>query len=354
MSATLTRQKEYPTNYPADAVKILDTMSFTDGRNLKLIGSMSLRSQQYAGDYDGFEVVPHAPVSSLAHRFQTIVKNLLALPNAYVGDIKCGVVEEWDVNGKTRDVTRSRRKVDELYTKGVISQTEAQEAHKLLADPLLAEDIKFHILRWRPTDILRGHLTYRGETFQLKDAMATKGITKLDVVGLVANNKYTEFSVIYEFRDENGNILNKVRYDVVSELKADIKLYKHKGFPMKALKRKFALAKITNNTRELRRLQPILNGDLGRLYSVVSDLGTLLYLLEHRMGDTKLMRFELNQMVGRLSTVYETDAYLKQEHAILGDIAKALKAPKSQLFVRVKEVYDRIKQVLDDASAKYL
>jgi hypothetical protein len=354
MSEALTRQKEYPTNYPTDAVAILDAMSFTDGRNLRLIGSMSLRSQQYAGDYDGFEVVPPASVSSLAHRFQSIVKRLLAMPNAYVGDIKCGVIEEWDVNGETRDVTRSRRKIDELYQKGIISQTEAKEAHTLLADPLLAGDIKFHILRWRPTDILRGHLTYRGKTFHLKDAIATKGVTKLDVVGEVNNNKYTEFSVIYEFRDEKGRILNKVRYDVVKELRHDVEFYIKKGMPMKALKRKFALAKITNDYQEMGRLQPILNGDLGRLYSVTSDLGTILYLLEHRMGDTKVIKTSLDLMVGRLANVYETDAYLKQEHNVLGEIASALKSPKTQMLPRVRKVYDRLMNVLNESASKYV
>jgi len=50
--------KEYPTNYPADAIAVLDSMSVTKGKGVELVGSMSLRSQQYAGDYDANDFVP--------------------------------------------------------------------------------------------------------------------------------------------------------------------------------------------------------------------------------------------------------------------------------------------------------
>ena len=60
--------KEYPDNYPADAVRILDAMSF--GKGLVLLGSMSLRSQQYAGDYDGFEQVKmKGPVDTVLRKY---------------------------------------------------------------------------------------------------------------------------------------------------------------------------------------------------------------------------------------------------------------------------------------------
>ena len=49
--------KEYPTNYPADAIAVLDSMSVTKGKGVELVGSMSLRSQQYAGDYDANDFV---------------------------------------------------------------------------------------------------------------------------------------------------------------------------------------------------------------------------------------------------------------------------------------------------------
>jgi hypothetical protein len=51
------RVKEYPTNYPEDVRTILKSMSFNDGRGLQIVGSSSIRSQQYAGDYDGYQVV---------------------------------------------------------------------------------------------------------------------------------------------------------------------------------------------------------------------------------------------------------------------------------------------------------
>ena len=43
-------KKNYPDGYSSDALEILTKMSFTNGRDLKILGSMSLRSQIYAGD----------------------------------------------------------------------------------------------------------------------------------------------------------------------------------------------------------------------------------------------------------------------------------------------------------------
>ena len=86
------RKRDFPTNYPSDAVRILRTMSF--GKGLLLVGSMAIRSQLYAGDYDGFEVVKceqktkTACLTHLRKRFQEIVAEIQRLPNVFLGDIK--------------------------------------------------------------------------------------------------------------------------------------------------------------------------------------------------------------------------------------------------------------------------
>ena len=48
--------KQFPQDYPRDALAILDAMSFTDGKSVMLLGSMSIRNQQYANDYDTYEI----------------------------------------------------------------------------------------------------------------------------------------------------------------------------------------------------------------------------------------------------------------------------------------------------------
>lgn len=352
MSEALTRQKEYPTNYPSDAMKVLDTMSFTDGKKIKLVGSMSLRSQQYAGDYDAFESVPPASVSSLTHRFKQIVKDLRGLPNTYIGDIKCGVIDEWDVVGdpRTRDITKSKRKLDELVKENVITPTERTEAETALKGKHPEKEIKFHILRWRLADIERGYVEHRGRKVTLEDAIQTDGLVKVDVVSLVQNNRYTDFSCVYEFHYPDGKVMNRVEYDMVWSLKRDIDYYGSQGQWVKVMKRQFALAKFLHNEDTLKYLNGILNGDLGRLYQIVSDLGTMLLLLENKKGDTKRMRYEIDQMVGRLSNIYSLSSYLKTEWDVLGTLKSALKSPT--LLPHVRKLYDRLEKIMNDTAYK--
>lgn len=333
MSEVLTK-KSFPENYPTDATTILDTMSFTHGKTIKLVGSMSLRSQQYAGDYDAYEVVPPSSVASLVSRFQHIVKDLIGLPNAYIGDIKAGVIDEWKVG---------KEGLSGLRTKGVITAAEEKEAKKGLP-----EDIKFHIVRWTPREVLRGRKTLRdGRVYTLTEAFRSPSIIKLDVVGLVNNSRYTDFSVIYELHDPTGKTLNPVKKDVGASLRDDIEHYTKKGEHFKVLKRKFALAKLKGNTKELKRLQPILNGDLGRLYQVVSDIGTLLYLLENHKGSLSKMKFEIDQFRGRLANIYSLKGYLRAEPGILDKIGEALKGTKTQMRSRLRVLDEELRGILN-------
>lgn len=352
MSEALTRQKVYPLNYPTDAIKVLDTMSFTDGKHIKLVGSMSLRSQQYAGDYDAFESVPPMSVSSLTHRFKQIVKDLRGLPNTYVGDIKCGVIDEWDVIGdpRTRDITKSRAKLDVLVRDNVITPNERDEAVKSLKGKFPEKEIKFHVLRWRPEEIERGFQEYRGRRVTLEDAIQTDGLCKIDVVSLVQNSRYTDFSCVYEFHYPDGKVMNNVDYDIAWSLRRDIAYYSSKGQWVKVMKRQFALAKFLHKEKTLKYLHPILTGDLGRLYQIVSDLGTMITLLENKKGDTKMMRYEIDQMIGRLSNIYSLPTYLKAEYDVLGTIKSALKSPS--LLPQVIRLNDTLEMLMNNAAKK--
>ena len=329
-------------------------MSFTDGKKVKLVGSMSLRSQQYAGDYDAYESVPPASVPSLVRKFKSIVKNLRGLPNTVIGDIKCGVIDEWDVVGdpRTRDLTKSRRKLDDLVKNNVITPTERKEAETALKGKFPEKDIKFHILRWRPEEIERGWQEVRGRKVSLGDALQTNGLCKVDVVGLVQNNRYTDFSMIYEFHYPNGKVMNKMDYDIVGSLRRDIQYYTKKGKWVKVMKRQFALAKFEHRPETLKYIHAVLNSDLGRLYQIVSDLGTLLYLLEAKKGDTKRMRYEIDQMVGRLANIYALPSYLKAEWDVLGTIKSALKSPS--LLPQVKKLYERLEGVMDKEAKRFV
>jgi hypothetical protein len=366
------REKEYPSNYPDEAVQILEAMSF--GKGLQLVGSMSLRSQQYAGDYDGYEVVERhdksieTALSNLRQEFQSIIKKLRSMPNVYIGDIKSGVIEEWRVIPKTAGVKNekivgynsvaSKARLDTLLKSKVITKMEYEDAFALLKDaPTIPEflqakaTIKFHIIRWSVLEVLKNaHRLRNGRVITLEECFHTPGITKLDVIGLVQRSRYTDFSIIYEFRN-NGRTLNPEKIDISQSLEENIIAYLSEGNYFKVLKRLFALAKYTNDIKTAEELTPILNSDLGRLYHITSDIGTLETLLEeHSQVPIATIRYEIDQFKSRLSNIYTLKDYLKDENTILGEINTILRKPERQVGDALSRLGDKLNTILQKYS----
>jgi len=373
----LTLTKEYPTNYSADAIAVLDAMSFTDGRAVKLLGSMSLRSQQYAGDFDAYEVVQlneateEKALTKLAARFKQMIKNLRGMKDVYIGDCKAGSVEEWRVIPKEAGVVdgkltnfnamRSLKKVRQLQTDGVITDNEAKSAEEMLSGEmtpikfLIAKSkLKFHIVRWSVPEILQGSKVLRDKRrFTLEDAFSSPTIAKLDTIALVQNNRYTDFSIIYEFRNKD-KVLNPDKINIVQSVKENILYYEHENNPFKVLKRKFTLAKFENDIPTLEKLTPVLNSDLGRIYHIVGDIGTLQSLLEdHKNAPLKTIRYELDQFKNRMANVYTLPEFLRKEHDFLGDIEAMKKMTrKDQLLQRLRTMDNELSRILADGTRK--
>lgn len=358
------KSKAYPTDYPSDAVKVLDAMSM--GGDFQLFGSMSLRSQLYSGDYDGYEVIHKKGevkqvLAELRKQFQDNIKKLRVIPNTWIGDIKAGAVEEWRVIPRTAIVEKGRITgynsvqcrgvVDRLLKDKIISEKEAKDAIALLKtkpsvqDFIVAkESIKFHILRWSVQEILSNSKILRDDSrITLDQAFNLPGIAKLDVISLVANNRFTDFSVIYEFHC-NGKALNPDPSDIKTSLQEDVIAYTASGNYFKVIKRLFALAKLNKNTKLIGSITPILNSNLGLMYLIVNDIDTLCMLLEEKRVPMKLIRFEIDQFISRLSNVYTVGDYLKKDDTIVGEIHRILRLPQSKL----PSALDKLKNDLND------
>jgi hypothetical protein len=369
MNATrsdIVREKKYPSDYSSEAVDILDNM--TIGNDISLVGSMALRSQQYAGDFDAYEVVKKTgsktkALKELREKFQSNIKALRAMPNVFIGDIKAGVVDEWRViprNAIVRgekienyNAVQSRAIVDRLVENNIITRQEAKECYGLLKDnptvPQFLEakqKIKFHIIRWKVSEVLLNKKRLRdGRIITLEEAFSSPGITKLDVVALI-DNRYTDFSCIYQFR-LGKTILNPEPLNIKISLEESITALLSEGNFFKVLKRMFALAKLLNDTKMLNELNPVLNSDLGRLYQVVSDIDTLLYMLEeYSTLPVDTMKDEIDNFKTRLSNIYTLNDYIKKDDSIVGSIDRILQsvAGRKQLTTAL----EKLRKVLDD------
>ena len=377
------RTKKFPEDYPDDALTILKAMSFTDLEGLTMFGSMSLRGQLYSADFDGYEVVEmdekteSEALRSLSKAFRYIIRDLMRMKDVYIGDIKAGMVKDWQVvpdnikieDGKVKDYNpiRSRMRLDTLLSKGIIDESEHSKWKRLIKDKPSIEDIlemkkeiKPHIVRWTPEEVIQGFKELKDNIrFTLEDAFSSPAITKLDVIGLVQNSRYTDFSIIYEFRNKD-KVLNVGMSDIEPALKESMYAYYYDKNYFKMAKRMFALAKYKKDNSIIAKLAPMFNTDLGLIYSVMSDIGTLIYLIEHeKMIPYDRIKYQIDQFKGRLSNIYSLQKWFSEEPFIMERIRFLASMGKRQnrktLFVSaLKEIEGHLQKLLSYYSERML
>lgn len=340
-------EKRLEDHFSEPVMDVLRKMSFTDGKNVRLHGSAMIRSQQYFGDYDGVERVPLRSLSDGAKRFKEIVKRVRADERLRIDDIKCGEIPEWDVMRGARVVDgrivgvslpKSKRILERLSWS---DRTESElDRIRTPFDVLAAKKLfRDHIVRWTALEILAGEKRLPdGRVYTLEEGM-TSGMTKMDTIAIV-NGRAMEFSLIYEF-EMDGRVLNPLPTDVFTALREDI-LYYSTTNPFKALKRRFALAKLEGDTETGKMLTPLLNSDLGRLYRLIGAVSTLNKLIPSRnLGE---IRRQLDVLREGLGTIYSLTDVLKNEHAIIGRLNATLRNPTrlslSQLETTLQALLD--------------
>lgn len=356
MAEDITRQRKYPENYSDEIVSVLDAMSFTDGKGVKVAGSSAYRSMLYAADVDGYEIVSlrrEKPLDYLAKQFQKIVRQLKSRKGVYITDIKCGEVPEWRVipedarieeGGKVvgYDYAECIAKLEALLDSSIINRDTYRMAAKLLKKKPTAEEflaargeIKFHIVRWTAGEVMKGsQVLPDGREFTLQEGMGSPSRTKLDVIAY-ADDRFTEFSLIYEFRN-NGRVLNPYTEDPRKSISEDIVAALSTGNEIKAMKRMFSLARLDNDTKLMEEILPVLNGDKGRMYALKADIQTLVDVLKKNVS-LGVVKEEISQFKNRMAHIWHTDSFIKKEHRLLSQIDSILGTSNKAKMVRQLE-----------------
>jgi hypothetical protein len=119
-------------------------------------------------------------------------------------------------------------------------------------------------------------------------------------------------------------------------------------------KRIFALAKYKRYIDVLEKLSPLFNGDVGRLYMVYGDIGTLESLFE--ITDTipySKVNFEIDQFKGRLSNI-ALEKYIHRENDLFTMIDKLTNIPGSKYSRKqITELLKKIKTILSNLMSFY-
>jgi len=341
--------------YRKEIVEVVDILKI--GGDLEIVGSASIRNLSYWSDVDCYNIVNRKNINGLRKDFQDMIRRLQKLSLTYVGDVKCGQIDEWEVvkgevkEGKVHgyNYKQSRSKLDSLLKDEIISPDEFKEAKAFLKPKPNALDfleakqnIKFQIVRWSPAEILSNKKILRnGQIITLEQAFQN-GLTKVDCVRFI-ENRFIEISCIYEFQ-HNGVPLNKVNINISQSLQNDILLYKDTN-PFKALKRKFTLAKYKDDTATVNKLVPLLNKDVSILYLISADIGTIINLLEDRHVPVRLIKLEIRNFVSRLNNVY-IHKHSKIYDSLVKAIDKIVREPDKGMIQGLEAIKDKLDDIV--------
>ena len=354
---------------------VLNNISF-DSKNTDVLGSFGLKSQLYFSDIDCYEVVK-SPLTKVSQKFRRIINNLMKDPNVFIGDIKLGFNEDLRIIDERAMVknekvyyynyNKSLNKLNEI--KKYLTKEEIRQASKLLVqNPTekelleIKKNLRFHIVRWKPFEVIRGFKMLRNrKRYTFLEALKSKSLFKLDIVKFL-NDKFLDFSIIYDLRDSKGLKLNKVRFDVSTTLKQDIKTYLLKKDYYKVLKRKFSLLKYQyefqnkkENKPKIVVLSKILNGNLGTIYQVISNIDNIIYLIDNFDNlDKERIRTNIQTIIGRLSFIYN-NRFLREENDIVGDLLLTLTNKSiGNIGELLVDIYERLSKILNLEAKKYL
>lgn len=262
-------------------------------RDYKILGSNSIKNFLYPNDYDLYEKIN---IKNFTSNIKNVIEKLINMKNVYIGDIKIG---EYD-----------------------------NEA-----------------LRWKPKNILDGQLNFNNNTFSLLEASKLNGVKKLDVISYI-DNVYKEFSIIYD----DGKLQN-------NNLEDDIYKYLFDN-PMKSIKRILSLEiERKTNKKLINKIINFVNSDSGILYNVITDINTLIYIIENinNFNKNKIM-VEIDNFKNTLSRITEKTFLIKQKKIIklINSIEKIKVLDNEYYFNNLHKIKEILQRILNRNCHKFL
>lgn len=259
-------QKNLNLDFSNDVLKIIKCFNIND---VKLTGSMNNKIILFPNDYDCYDIIKKSftPLS-FKNKIQSVIKKLLKINNTYIGDIKFGVLE----NGSS--------------------------------------------IRWKVSEILKGFKIIDNKKYWLSSCLNDKSMKKIDVVHLVNNSIYKDFSCVYLLH-------NEMKDEAYESLKKDIYEYQREKNYFKMLKRIYSLISYKND-KICHILVDFFNSSVGQLNNIMSDINTIDYLLENQFKiPIKRLNNEIDNFKNRFSTII-INSFLKKQKKIIKLINKII------------------------------
>lgn len=154
-------------------------------------------------------------------------------------------------------------------------------------------------LRWNKHEVKRGYKNIDGYIILFTDCLQQQSRIKLDIVAIDKDHNITEYSDIYMIKIGNLYLTpEETGEEIKTSILGNVYAYANDKKYFKALKRLYSYAKLANIKNIQNDLITIFNSSLGVDYKTMSDLGTLLMLLEQKFKpiDKEIILTHLKKM----------------------------------------------------------
>ena len=248
-------------DFPQELQKLFHFMDISS--NFKLIGSSQYKNFLYSSDYDLNDYFKSNNTTNvlqnLHNEFKNKFKEAKLNPNMYITDFKCGQVSD--------------------------------------KEPI----------RWNYKNIMKGYQLINKKRYNFIDCIMQKSIMKMDLIVFV-NNIAVEITDNYFITIKNKSNFDKHDEDKNNSIKRLVidynQLIDEKRY-FKAIKRLFSIQTIEG--KPSKKLIDLFNSDLGRLYKCISDINTIILLLEQKFRNVPMNKIINNLQIIKYSLTKITD-----------------------------------------------
>lgn len=284
-------------NFSQPVLDFIELLSF-DIKEIYLMGTMSEKRLKFASDYDLFESV------------KTKHKNIDDALQFYEDGLKT--------------IIKDLLKQSDCYISGIMLGIQDDKPKKWKIKELLTSDLKPYIQQ--------------------------NTLIKIDAIKLI-DGTYSDFSCVYQFYN-NGKLINNYQLFKSEDLQKDIEKFKEEGNYYKMAKREYAMG---GNEKYVE----LFNSDLGRLSLVISNLETIIFMLENHKVSLIKVNNEIDMIINKLNSIHSVKSYLKDETKYVNILKKIEDISNKKIHYKklIKIIYSIVKplnQILQKDAKKWL
>jgi hypothetical protein len=194
------------------------------------------------------------------------------------------------------------------------------------------------VIRWKPDEITKR----QKNNISFSDAVSNSDLNKIDTYCFI-DGKFKEITMVYETKEfDKPKVINAILTNAWSYLFSDTPNY------LKVLKRMMSVAKMSSDLVFINRIRFFLNGNIGLLSSIYSDLDLLNSLNKYNYDFKKHWEFidsHLGNIITRLSNVFEVK--IKNEYFL--ELKKLQQAIRSIRDNKIKEFdFEKLNKLINN------